>query len=512
MASVLLPELSGLPHFDCIGDIASLGNRWKRWLRAFHLYVAGRGVTDNAQKQALLLHCAGMDVQDVFYTLPEGEGENVFDKCLSSLNTHFSPQVNVPYERHSFRNMCQTNNESIDQYITRLRQKAESCSFDNVDEQIRDQVIEKCNSHALRRKLLEKGRNLTLQKLCEIARSMEMSEIQAKEIEGATAEIAKVYVKKPNLQKHRDTHSKSYSNPQRRKTNQPGNKNIKCFACGYMGHTYRDQKCPARGKECERCHFKGHFKACCKTKLKENTGKVNRVDTLQNKSDSNDDYVFTVNEMGRSSGKVDVTLGGVKLQMIIDSGASCNVVDKQLWEKLKLQKIKCQSKKCEKILYGYGNSNPLKTIGTFVAEICTRDRQITAEFVVIEGQGQPLLGKDSAEQLGVLKLGHEINTVKSQPDSDIVREFRDCFTGFGKLKDFQLNIPIDKTVRPVAQQVRRVPFQLRDKLENKLQELEELDIIERVEGPTPWVSPVVVIPKKMETSDFASTCDRLILQ
>lgn len=131
-----------------------------------------------------------------------------------------------------------------------------------------------------------------------------------------------------------------------------------------------------------------------------------------------------------------------------------------------------------------------------MAEICTRDRQITAEFVVIEGQGQPLLGKDSAEQLGVLKLGHEINTVKSQPDSDIVREFRDCFTGFGKLKDFQLNIPIDKTVRPVAQQVRRVPFQLRDKLENKLQELEELDIIERVEGPTPWVSPVVVIPKK----------------
>lgn len=64
--------------------------------------------------------------------------------------------------------------------------------------------------------------------------------------------------------------------------------------------------------------------------MKENTGKVNRVDTLQNKSDSNDDYVFTVNETGGSSGKVDVTLGGVKLQMIIDSGASCNVVDKQL--------------------------------------------------------------------------------------------------------------------------------------------------------------------------------------
>ncbi|XP_064598760.1 uncharacterized protein LOC135465450 [Liolophura sinensis] len=141
-------------------------------------------------------------------------------------------------------------------------------------------------------------------------------------------------------------------------------------------------------------------------------------------------------------------------------------------------------------------TKPLKTVGAFVADICVEDRQIAAEFVVTEGQGQPLLGKDSAEQLGVLRLGHEVNTVQTQSDSNIVEEFRDCFTGFGKLRDFQLRIHIDQTVRPVAQEVRRVPFHLRDNLENKLNVLEKLDIIERVEGPTPWVSPVVVIPKK----------------
>lgn len=33
-------------------------------------------------------------------------------------------------------------------------------------------------------------------------------------------------------------------------------------------------------------------------------------------------------------------------------------------------------------------------------------------------------------------------------------------------------------------------------MEQELHKLEQQDIIEKVEGPTPWVSPLVVIPKK----------------
>ena len=35
------------------------------------------------------------------------------------------PQVNVPYERHLFRTMAQLPTESIDHFITRLRERAE---------------------------------------------------------------------------------------------------------------------------------------------------------------------------------------------------------------------------------------------------------------------------------------------------------------------------------------------------------------------------------------------------
>ena len=75
------------------------------------------------------------------------------------------------------------------------------------------------------------------------------------------------------------------------------------------------------------------------------------------------------------------------------------------------------------------------------------------------------------------------------------QKYKSYFEGLRKLKDFQLNIPIHHGVKPVVQSMRRVLLSLRDKLEKKLNELVNLDVIEKAEGPTPWISPVVVVPK-----------------
>ena len=122
------------------------------------------------------------------------------------------------------------------------------------------------------------------------------------------------------------------------------------------------------------------------------------------------------------------------------------------------------------------------------------------EFVVIESEGHALLGRETAIALGVLKLGAQINSLQLSTDGEnrepnILDKFPGCCEGIGKLKDCQLKIPIDAEAQPVAQPVSRVPYHLRDKLTNKLKELVELDIIEKVSGPSSWVSPVVVVPK-----------------
>ena len=116
------------------------------------------------------------------------------------------------------------------------------------------------------------------------------------------------------------------------------------------------------------------------------------------------------------------------------------------------------------------------------------------DFLVLEGE--PILGTDTLTKLGILKTEPEINNlIKDDSTAEIVDRYKSLFKGIGKLKDFQLKIPIDSSIEPVCQTARQVPYHLRDKLSQKLKELEELDIIEKTTGPTHWVSPVIVVPK-----------------
>ena len=62
-------------------------------------------------------------------------------------------------------------------------------------------------------------------------------------------------------------------------------------------------------------------------------------------------------------------------------------------------------------------------------------------------------------------------------------------------KDYQLELNIDPAVQPVVQNSRPTPLHYRARVEAKLKQLEDQDIIEQVTGPTPWVSPLVIVDK-----------------
>jgi hypothetical protein len=55
----------------------------------------------------------------------------------------------------------------------------------------------------------------------------------------------------------------------------------------------------------------------------------------------------------------------------------------------------------------------------------------------------------------------------------------------------------------VTQPHRRIPFHLRKKLDTELDKLERQGIIEPVDGPTPWVAPLVVTPNEIPLMRFA---------
>ena len=115
------------------------------------------------------MHCAGQDVQDIFVTLsdpgPDPDGETQYAKAMRLLDAHFLPQVKIPFERHQFRQTKQEESETADQFVTRLCQLSENCDLGtSKEEQIRYQLIDKCRSHDLRKKLLAVSGKLTLQK------------------------------------------------------------------------------------------------------------------------------------------------------------------------------------------------------------------------------------------------------------------------------------------------------------------------------------------------------------
>ena len=135
-------NVNAVNSFDAHGDASSQCQRWQRWLRSFELYVGASGVTDDTQKRQLLLllHCAGESVQDIFFTL--ADTGNTYESAKAKISAYFTPRKNTSYNRHMFRKACQNDEESVAQYVTRLRQLAHLCEFgDQVDDFIRDPSV-----------------------------------------------------------------------------------------------------------------------------------------------------------------------------------------------------------------------------------------------------------------------------------------------------------------------------------------------------------------------------------
>ena len=107
---------------------------------------------------------------------------------------------------------------------------------------IRDQIIEKCASNALCRCLLRE-RELTLDNLLSIARSFELADRQALEIEPKFESSTHFN----SIERKRD-----FQQPWRNSAKREDNNRQKpvCYCCGNEGHHAKDAQFPAPNKTC----------------------------------------------------------------------------------------------------------------------------------------------------------------------------------------------------------------------------------------------------------------------
>ena len=101
------------------------------------------------------------------------------------------------------------------QFVTRLRQVVKDCDYgDQADNQIRDQVVQRCTSHDLRRKLLEKGDTLTLEVLLKTAASFEAVQAQLESMKSRGVTVNQVHDSSENRHYHKG----------KKTSGEPGNK------------------------------------------------------------------------------------------------------------------------------------------------------------------------------------------------------------------------------------------------------------------------------------------------
>ena len=124
-----------------------------------------------------------------------------------------------------------------------------------------------------------------------------------------------------------------------------------------------------------------------------------------------------------------------------------------------------------------------------VVKLQGQQQHYQAEFTVMQGQGPAPLGRETSLKLNVLKFGVtsdlDINAVRCQTTvGELETRYAECFQGVGKLQNYQMKLQIDKSARRVAQPMRKLTFSVRQAVNAKITELECLDIVGPVEGPT----------------------------
>lgn len=498
-------------------------------------------VTDDKQKLSLLLTLIGDDAYEIYENILPQDTDHTFQQVIDAFNNHFKPQVNTSYETFLFRKMLQRTEESTQQYYVRLHEQAMKCDFTNIDTEIKQQIELSTNSSKLRKYSFQNP-GKSLQEILSIAKTFEVMKIQTEELEkravtediNAVADKHKEQGKIPNFSSKR-THPSRYEKY--------------CYRCG--GPFPHPDTCPASGKICNSCGKPGHFARVCQStrsqpnpRSKEQRGSNQRTQGeyskplnavtcescrcrgfSERKSEPHD--VFSANisnkhtriakeEVSESKMNFETTVivENKPIKVLIDTGASINVMNYRTFNEInKTLKAPLQLKSSKAHVVTYGNDfSNLKIEGEVSVLMESKRNFLQSTFFVINTEHKNLLSGTSAAALGMIKVNNlyscdeaNNNETPREESQNIPQRLKATISSFadsvfngkiGKLKNYQVKLKINENVPPVAQRERRIPFAIREQVQAELSKLEECGIIESVtDEATPWISPMVIVPK-----------------
>ncbi|XP_055918380.1 uncharacterized protein K02A2.6-like [Eupeodes corollae] len=299
-------------------------------------------------------------------------------------------------------------------------------------------------------------------------------------------------------QRHNTKHT--YTNNKGAQTQKYSNKNPNCKNCGNNWHSGGLQQCPARNIFCNFCKKKGHFAKVCMKSNSSNSLKINNLKQTEN--DETQDSIFNINDATNNNlPTITISINKTPTNFTIDTGSTATIISNNIFNKLIYRPT--LTKHTGQII-PYNSTTSLPIIGKFTASLSFKQHSIAETVYVIDSQAISILSYNASKQLNII---HIVQQLSNNINLNIKHKYPEVFRGIGKHNKHKVHLFIDKEVPPVAQRFRRIPFHLRPLVEDEINRLLKADIIEKATGPTPWVSPVVIVPKPHNPSAIRMCID-----
>ncbi|CAF0872882.1 unnamed protein product [Brachionus calyciflorus] len=467
-------------------DIDTLNNgpRWNSYLKRFQYFLVSKTKQkiediDEEIKTGIFLHHVGERVASIYENLSIDKDK--YQDIVKKLTDYFEPQVNEPFERFNFSEAKQSYDESLDNYIARLRSLARNCNFTDIEKEIMNQVIRGCKSNELRRQGL---RGMKPDEFLKLGRSIEIANSQAKNIEA-------------NTPRH------DLISSLRKEDGQNLNRKL-CKRCGY---SHNINQCPAYNKVCAFCQGKNHFAKMCnkknKDQLRPRFGKYNR-DKINN---IEEDIQFEVDYREKKQNIIDSLF-------TIDSSNEL-IIELPSMFIFKIQRSLCRSiqpflKPRKSIAYAYQRKSPIQFVGEFETFIMHNGNKINDTVAVVKGSEKCLLGYFASKKLGIVNIINSLN--QENTINQLSEKFPEAFRNeVGCLKNYEIKLDIDQSIKPTFQKHRRIPFSMRAKLKEIIDQNLKDDVLEVAKGPTSWVLATIPANKAIKrTQHVMPTIDDII--
>ena len=304
----------------------------------------------------------------------------------------------------------------------------------------------------------------------DMCRATEISERQSKDFaDGKSIQAVKIskkrgktFGKPPQLQKHQQQ--------------------VTCPYCAWDAHDRN--VCPARRSKCENCKLTGQWKVVCR---KANSKTMATVEQHQEQPDhtssASNPFLGAITADNGNKWSSEVYVDRKLVHFHADTSADLSVIPYGLYKVFTHKALKTPIFK----LRG-ADHNIIQCKGYFSAKLTYKGTTIN-EDVYVMSSGAALLSRDACIALKIVVFIGKF-------EEDIMQGYANLFSGLGKLDGCEYKIKLKTSAQPYSVHIpRRVSLPLMDKVKKELQNLQDADIITRVEHPTEWCAPIVVVPK-----------------